>query len=704
MNQVDFDIRNNVAVINMIAPPVNSLGLPMREAILESFHRACSDENVKAIVISSAGKLFCGGADISEFGTNLPFTEPSLPSLCSILEASDKIIVGAINGMALGGGCELALACDYRIAMPQAKMGLPEVALGILPGAGGTQRMPRLAGVELALDMVVSGKPVSAGKLFEAGAIDRLYDLDGGDSTFLEEAIAYAIELVDSAAELKTCADISIDNSSLSDSFFDDYRAAIARRSRGFYAPERCIQAIEAACNLPLSEGLRKEGELFKECMNTPQARAQQHVFFAERAATKIPGVDSKAPIRDIKKVAIIGSGTMGGGIAMNFINAGIETTLLDLNAEALKQGISVIQNNYDISVKKGRFTQEQVDQTMDLLDSTTNYADISDADLVIEAVFEKMEIKKQVFQTLDEVCKSGAILATNTSTLDVNEIADVTKRPEDVIGLHFFSPANVMRLLEIVRGDKTANDVLLTAIKTAKKIGKSPAVAGVCWGFIGNRMLEPYGRETYRLILEGATAAQIDRVLYDFGLAMGYPSMIDLAGIDVGYMTRHGNEDALYSRDPAYSIIGDKLYELGRYGQKTGRGFYIYDGRDKQEDPEVESLAIDLAKELGIKRREISDQEILERTMYVLINEGAQILDEGIAYRAGDIDIVYCYGYAFPAHKGGPMQYADETGLDTVLAGINKYRHELGEYGEEWFKPAPLLESMAAENKRFND
>jgi len=696
-----YEVRNHVAVITLNSPPVNGLGQPLRSGILEGFEKASADDSVVAIVINSATKLFCGGSDISEFGSELAFATPSLPDLCNTLETSAKPIVAAINGMALGGGCELTLACDYRIALPHAKVGLPEVHLGLLPGAGGTQRLPRLAGAELALQMITSGAPMAASKALAAGIIDRLHE---DDSDFLEAAIAYAQELVDTQAPLRDCAELSVDTSALNENFFADFRNSIARRTRGFFAPERCIECVEAACELPLAEGLAKEAQLFQDCMNTSQARAQQHIFFAERAATKIPGVNPKTPLRSIKKVAIIGSGTMGGGIAMNFLNVGIETVMLDLNGEALERGLGVIQNNYDISAKKGRMSQAQVAERMALLTSTTDYADISDVDLVIEAVFENMEIKKKVFQTLDEVCKPGAILASNTSTLDVNEIAAVTQRPEDVIGLHFFSPANVMKLLEIVRAEKTADDVIMSTIKMAQSINKVPVVAGVCWGFIGNRVLEPYGREAARLVLEGASPAQIDKVLFDFGLAMGLPSMIDLAGIDVGYLTRQGNKEAFYGRDPAYTAICDKLHELGRFGQKTGRGFYIYEGRDKQEDPEVMQLATELAQANGVTQREISDQEILERTIFMMINEGAQVLDEGIAYRSSDIDTIYCNGYGFPAHRGGPMQYADEIGLDTVLNAINKYRDQLGEYGELWFKPAPLLQKLAAEGKSFKD
>ncbi|TQV86088.1 3-hydroxyacyl-CoA dehydrogenase [Exilibacterium tricleocarpae] len=688
----------NIAVITMDSPPVNGLGHALRRSLLDDFERALADDGIAAIVIASAGKLFCGGADISEFGGDSALREPNLPQVLNRLEESPKPVVAAVNGMALGGGMELALVCDYRFAGAAARFGLPEVNLGILPGAGGTQRLPRLAGVPLALEMITSGRPISVDKAQQAGLVDRRHN-DTGE--FLDAAITYAAELVDSGASVHSCATLSVDTTDLPDNFFADFRRSIARRTRGLYAPERCIQAVEAACTLPLAEGLQREGELFIECMNTPQARAQQHLFFAERAATKVPGVDPKTPVRNIEKVAVIGSGTMGGGIAMNFLNAGIPVTVLDLNAEALERGAEVIRNNYAITAKKGKLTEAQVEQRMELLTTTTEYASIAGVDLVIEAVFENMDIKKKVFTTLDEVCKPGAILATNTSTLDVDEIAAVTKRPQDVIGLHFFSPANVMRLLEIVRGKATADDVIVTSIKMAQAIKKIPVVVGVCFGFVGNRMLEPYSREASRLLLEGATPAQVDRVLYDFGLAMGIFSMGDLAGIDVSFLVREGIRDQI-AHDPGYQKISDKLYALGRYGQKTGRGFYIYEGRERQEDPEVVTLAEEIAAELGIERREISDQEILERTIYMLINEGAQILDEGIAYRSSDCDIVYCNGYGFPIGRGGPMQYADEIGLDTVLAAIEKYRQQLGAYGEMWFKPAPLLQRLVKEGKQF--
>lgn len=699
MKPVTYKTQGNIATICLDHPPVNSLSHELRIAILETFQAATADADIKAIVIASNGKLFSAGADIVEFASGQAFAEPNLPALCNAIDDSEKLVVAALNGSALGGGCELALACDHRFALSGVKMGLPEVNLGLIPGAGGTQRLPRLAGPEIALDMIASGKPMAALKLLEAGVVDRLHE-DSDD--FLQAAIAYAEELLEANTPARSFSQIKVDSEDLPDDFFPATRSRILSRSRGMLAPERAIDAIEFACNSSLSEGLSQEAEIFQECMKSPQARALQHLFFAEREVVKIPGIDPGLPARQINKVAIIGSGTMGGGIAMNFVNAGIETKILDLSAEALERGLAAVRKNYEISVKKGRFTETQVQGFLSLLGSTTDYSDIADADLVIEAVFEKIEIKKQVFETLDRVCAPGTILATNTSTLDVNEIASVTSRPGDVIGLHFFTPANVMRLLEVVRGEKTADDVIVSAIGIARKIKKVPVVVGVCWGFIGNRMLEVYGRESDRMILEGASPAQIDRVLYDFGLPMGYPCVIDLAGLDIGYLIRQGNAEAFYGRDPNYAAVADKLYELGRYGQKTGRGFYQYQGREKTEDPEVLEIASSLAKDCGMAQREISDQEIFERIIYAMINEGAQILDEGIALRAGDIDIVYCNGYGFPVYRGGPMHYADEIGLEKVLQTIERYRQALGTYGDEWFKPAPLLQKLVAEGKKF--
>ncbi len=694
-----YEVQGNVAIITLNSPPVNGLGLALRTAIKEGFDKATVDNNVAAIILASSGKIFCGGADISEFTRpDLAGASPNLPEIIDAIERSSKPVVAAINGMALGGGLELALGADYRIAEAKAKVGLPEVNLGILPGGGGTQRLPRLCGAQMAVEMIVSGVPCPATKALKAGIIDRISEND-----LLADAISYAKELVDTNAVLRDCNDLSVDTTDLPETFFADFRASIARKTKGFFAPERCIQAVEASIALPLAEGLKKEQELFMACLQTPQARAQQHLFFAERSATKVPGVDPKTPKRKIAKVAIIGSGTMGGGIAMNFMNVGIPVIMLDLNGEALERGIGVIRKNYEFTAKKGKLTAEQVEERMGLLTGTTEYAGLSDVDLVIEAVFEKMEVKHAVFKSLDEVCKPGCIMASNTSTLNIDEIAAVTSRPQDVLGLHFFSPANVMRLLEIVRCEKTADDVLVTCIQLAQQIRKVPVVVGVCFGFVGNRMLEPYGREGMRLLLEGATPSQIDKALTNFGMAMGLCSMGDLAGLDVGYFVRQGRQEFI-GHDKSYSIIGDKLCEMGRYGQKTGRGLYIYEGRNQQEDPEVLALAADLAKELGIERREISDEEIVERMIYMMINEGALILEEGKAYRSSDCDLIYANGYGFPWWRGGPMQYADEIGLDKVLATIKKYRSELGEHGDMWFTPAPLLEQLVAEGKQFKD
>lgn len=697
---VTYRLEGNVAVITLNNLPVNSLGHALRTGIFNAYQQATADTAVEAIVLASAGKIFSAGADITEFGSEQSFSEPNLPTLCNSIEESQKPVIAAVNGMALGGGFELVLAADYRIALPSTKVGLPEVNLGILPGTGGTQRVPRLAGPKLAVEMITSGAPINAAKALGAGLLDRVCDA-GAD--LLGAAIAYARELLENQAPLRSCADLSVDTRELPDNFFNDFRKSIARKTRGYYAPERCIQAVEAACELPLAEGLEREAELFKECSDTPQARAQQHLFFAERASSVIPGVDRKAPLRDVKKVAVIGAGLMGGGIAMNFVNAGIPVTLLDMNAEGLERGLGNIRKNYEISAKRGRLTQEQVEANMALFTGTTEYSDLGDVDLVIEAVFENMEVKKKVFATLDGVCKPGCIMASNTSTLDVNEIAAVTERPQDVLGLHFFSPANVMKLLEIIKTDTTADDVLMTTVKLAQKIKKVPVVVGVCYGFVGNRMVAPYSREAFRVILEGATPEQSDTALTNFGMAMGAVSMGDMAGIDIGVMAAEANKSE-WEADKTYQALQFKLKEMGRLGQKTGRGVYIYEGRDKLNDPETVDMARAIANEHNISQRDITEQDVVERTILMLANEGAKILDEGIAYRSGDIDLVYIYGYGFPAYRGGPMQYADELGLTKVVEILNKHREQLGAYGDMWFKPAPLLVRLAAEGKSFKD
>jgi len=691
-NGVDVTMRGDVAVITLDNPPVNAWSFGQREAFVEAYRNLCADATVRAIIVTGGGSAFCAGADIAEFATGRFYDSPNLMEVLQPLYDSNKLTVAAVNGVALGGGLETALACHYRFASPAAKVGVPEVHLGLLPGAGGTQALPRVAGVQTALDMIVSGKPVAAAQAAAAGIIDRLHD-SGAD--FVDAAVQYANELLAQDAPLRSAAKEAVTTTGLADTFFDDYRESIARRSRGFLAPAKCIEAVEAACELPFAEGLKREGELFRECLDSPQARAQQHLFFAEREAGKIPGVAKDTKQRPVDSVAIIGSGTM------NFVQAGVPVMILDLDEVALERGIATIRRNYEISASKGRMSTEQVEACMTLITTTTSYDHLAVADLVIEAVFEDMGVKKKVFAALDGVCKPGAILATNTSTLDINEIAASISRPQDVIGLHFFSPANVMRLLEVVRADVTAPDVIATCLGMAKRIRKQAVVVGVCFGFVGNRMFEPYLRESHRLVLEGATPAQIDKVLYDFGMAMGPLSVSDLAGNDIGYLVRESRRDAI-AHDPGYNLIGDRLVALGRNGQKTGRGFYIYEGRDKHEDPEVVELAKEIAAELGIERREVPDDEILVRCVYPLINEGAEILREGIAYRSGDIDIVWTNGYGFPVWRGGPMQYADEIGVAKVLEGMNRYREKLGDYGEMWFRPSPLLEELGASSGRF--
>ncbi|WP_371234486.1 3-hydroxyacyl-CoA dehydrogenase NAD-binding domain-containing protein [Pseudomonas sp. QE6] len=691
---VHYRIEDGLALIGLARPPVNALGQPLRAAILDACERAAADASVQAIILFGEHGLFCAGADISEFGTDASFAAPDLPGLLLRLTELGKPLIAAIGTLALGGGLELALACGYRISEPTARLGLPEINLGLLPGAGGTQRLPRLIGVAPALDMMISGQPIGAGRALELGLLDRLA---GSIESLLDDARAFARELLAQGAPARRASRLDNPGESVATDFFSQFRAANEPRWKSRLAPRLVLAAVEAACNLPLNEGLAREGALFKEAEASAQSAALRHVFFAEREAGRIPGVGNDTPLRGIDKVAVIGAGTMGGGIAMNFVNAGIPVALLELKSESLDRGLANIRKNYEISVKRGKLTAEQLEQRMELLFGTVDYDDLADADLVIEAVFEKLEIKQQVFRTLDQVCKPGAILASNTSSLDVDVIAATTSRPQDVIGLHFFSPANVMRLLEVVRGKATAPDVLATTMKIAKRIGKLPVISGVCFGFIGNRMLEPYNREAHRLVLEGATPAQVDAVLTSIDMNMGVLSMIDLAGVDVNFLVREANRAAT-EHDPSYHIVGNELYKLGRFGQKTGRGFYLYEGRERKEDPEVPALAERIAAELGVARREsISPQEIHDRCLFMLINEGIQLLDEGIALRASDVDLVWINGYGFPAHLGGPMHYAEQLGLDKVLAGIRHYRQELGAYGEMWFQPAPLLERLVA-------
>ncbi|HAD09825.1 MAG TPA: 3-hydroxyacyl-CoA dehydrogenase [Porticoccaceae bacterium] len=689
---VTYSTQGAIGVIKVNNPPVNALCQSVRAGLKESVETLLADDNIKAIVLACEGRTFIAGADINEFATGLG--EPGLVPVIGTMETAAKPIVAAIHGTALGGGLEVALGCHYRVAASTALVGLPEVNLGLLPGAGGTQRLPRLVGAQTALDMIVGGGHVPAPKARELGIVD---DIIEGD--LLEAAIGYAENLIAEGKGPRAIRDIKPEPAD--GSVFDNYAAGIARKQRGFLAPFHIIKAIRAAFELPFDQGMAREQELFEELMASPEAKAQQHIFFAEREVAKVPGLPKDTPVRTIQTGAVIGAGTMGGGIAMNFANAGIPVKLLDMSQENLNKGLAVIRGNYENTAKKGRISPADVEQRMGLIEPVLSYDDIKDVDIVIEAVFENMDIKKDVFKTLDTTCKPGAILATNTSTLDVDEIASVTGRPQDVIGMHFFSPANVMRLLENVRGEKTADDVINTVMKFSKKLGKIGVLVGVCDGFVGNRMLHARTRESAFLVEEGATPEQVDKVLYDYGFPMGPFTMADMAGLDVGYKVREERRKAgkIEKRD---SVWIDKIVEMGRHGQKTKAGIYTYeDGRTAIPDPEIAALIAQCAKDAGIEQREVSDQEILERCLYPMINEGALILEEGIAARPLDIDIIWINGYGFPAYKGGPMFWADQIGLDKIVAAYRKYAEQ---FGEHYWQPAPLLAKLAKEGKGFYD
>lgn len=673
-------------------PPVNALSVGVRRGLVECLQEALADEEAKAVVVKCAGRTFIAGADITEFGR--PLEEPGLDVVIRSLEQSPKPVIAAIHGTALGGGLETALGCHFRLAAPSAQLGLPEVKLGIIPGAGGTQALPRLIGVKPALEMITSGEPVKAARAKELGLVDEIIDeqLDG--------AGAFAEKVVAENVPLRRISELTISTDGAAE-LFAEFRKELAKSRRGFDAPQRCVDAVEAATRLPFEKGLEKEREIFIECLGSTQSAAQRHIFFAERQVSKIPDVPKDTPVKAIGTAAVVGAGTMGGGIAMNFANAGIPVYVLEVSQEALEKGLAVVKKNYAASVSKGRMSQAEMDKRMGLIRPVLSYDELRDVDIVIEAVFEEMDIKKEVFQKLDAVCKPDAILATNTSTLDINEIAAATSRPQQVIGTHFFSPANVMKLLEIVRGGKTSKEVIATAMALAKTIRKVGVLVGVCDGFVGNRMIHHYLREAMFLLEEGALPPQVDRVLYDFGMPMGPFQMSDLAGLDVGWRIRK-RQAATRPKDERYSAIADKLCERGRFGQKTGAGFYRYEpgNRVPIPDPEVEALIVAESEARGIPRREIGDQEILERCIYPLINEGARILEEGIALRASDIDVIYVYGYGFPVYRGGPMFYADTVGVDVVYETICRY-HE--RHGKLW-EPAPLLTRLAEKGQSFAD
>lgn len=688
---VTYRADGDVGVISINYPPVNALGHGVRTGLVECLRQGLADDAVKALVVIGEGRTFPAGADIREFGT--PPTDPWLPEVVNEYEASGKLVVAAIHGTALGGGLEVALGCDYRVALDSARVGLPEVKLGLLPGAGGTQRLPRLVGAQAALDMIVSGNPITAAKGKQLGVIDEVVDGD-----LLEGALAYARKLIADNAPLRKASEGQVE---AAPELFADFEKSIARRSRGFLAPFHCIKAVQAAAELPFDEGAKRERELFQELVTSSQSEAQRHVFFAERAVAKIPGLDPKTPQRDINRVGIIGAGTMGGGIAMNFLNAGIPVTLLEVKQEALDKGLAIIRKNYEATAKKGRITQDKVEQCMALITPTVSYDDLADVDLVIEAVFENMAVKKEVFGKLDEVCKPGAILASNTSTLDVDEIAAATKRPQDVVGTHFFSPANVMKLMENVRGAKTADDVLVTIMALSKRIGKVGVLVGVCDGFVGNRMLHQRRAEAVALVNEGATPAQVDKVLFDLGFPMGPFAMGDLAGLDIGYSIRQGQREADPENGPEHNWM-DALVEQGRKGQKTQAGVFDYvDGSRTPMPSDVTAELIDAYRQShDITPRTIGDDEVLERCMYAMVNEGAKILEEGIAQRALDIDIVWIYGYGFPRYRGGVMFWADQIGVAKIYDRVKALYEETGK--PHW-QPAALLERLARDGGSFH-
>jgi len=700
----DYQVHGDIAVITLNNPPVNGLGYATRIGITDGLAKANADAAVKGIVITGAGKAFSGGADIKEFGTPKALQEPNLLSVIFAVENSAKPVVAALHTVAMGGGLELALGCHYRIAAPGCNVALPEVKLGLIPGAGGTQRLPRVLGVEAALNMIVSGEPVKSEMLSMLPG-QKLFDKMATSAESLPaEALTFAREVAAKHADgsAKPLVRNMPCKHPLGDAYFQFARNMVGGMSKNYPAPLKCIEAVEAATKKKFDDGMLFEREIFINLMWTPECRALRHIFQAERAASKIPDVPEDTPKRDIKSIAVIGAGTMGGGISMNFLNAGIPVKMLEMKQEALDRGIATIRKNYEAQVKKGKLKQDKYEQRMALLSTTLNYEDLKDADMVIEAVFEEMGVKEAVFKKLDEVMKPGAILASNTSTLDVNKIASFTRRPQDVIGTHFFSPANVMKLLEVVRGAKTAKDVLATVMAIGKKIKKTSVVSGVCDGFIGNRMIEQYSRQAGFLLDEGCTPQQVDKAIEKFGFAMGPFRMGDLAGNDIGWAIR--KRRALERPNMLYSRTADKLCELGRFGQKTGAGWYDYQAGKRDAIPSklVEDMIAEHRKGLGITPRKVSDEEIVQRLVYSLVNEAAHILEEGIASKASDIDMVYLTGYGFPIYRGGPMLYADQVGLFNVVQSMKRFALNPHDDASFW-QPAPLLAKLVAEGKNFN-
>ena len=699
-----YQVIDGIAVVTMNNPPVNGLGFDTRRGIADGFDQANADPAVKAIVLTGAGKAFSGGADIREFDSPKSLAEPNLLTLIKLAEASAKPIVAAIHTVCMGGGLELSLGCHYRVASPGAAIALPEVKIGLIPGAGGTQRLPRVLGVEAALNMIVSGEPVKSEMLAMLPG-QKLFDkLAASPESLAEEALAFAREMAAKHADgsaFPLVRNLPCKHKD-GDAYFQFARNMVKGMAKNFPAPAKCVDAVEAATKKKFNDGMVFEREIFINLMWTPECKSLRHLFTAERAASKIPDVPEDTPKREIASVAVIGAGTMGGGISMNFLNAGIPVKILEMKQEALDRGIATIRKNYEAQVKKGKLKQDKYEQRMSLLSTTLSYDEIGSADLVIEAVFEEIGVKEAVFKELDRVMKPGAILASNTSTLDVNKIANFTKRPQDVVGMHFFSPANVMKLLEVVRGEKTAKDVLATVMGVAKKIKKTAVVSGVCDGFIGNRMIERYSQQAGFMLDEGATPQQVDKAIEKFGFAMGPFRMGDLAGNDIGWAIR--KRRIVEKPDMKYSKTADLLCEMGRFGQKTGAGWYDYQAGKRDAIPSklVEEMIEKHRKDAGITPRKISDEEIVQRLVYALVNEAAHILEEGIASKASDIDMVYLTGYGFPIHRGGPMLYADQVGLFNVVQSMKRFAQNPHDDAKFW-QPAPLLARLVAEGKSFN-
>jgi len=696
MDNLSYGVRGDVAVLTLNNPPVNGLSYGLRCDLLEAFDRAINDPQVRALVLTGGEGLFSGGADLREFGTPKSYQEPNLLSVIAALDSSPKPLVAAIAGNCLGGGLELALSCHWRVAKADAMLGLPEVKLGLLPGAGGTQRLPRAVGLETALNMILSGEPRKASSFAATALVDLVVE-----GELLPAALDFARRVVSEERPLRRLRDQSID-ASAAEPYLQFARNTVRTIAKNLPAPMQCIDAVAAAVNKPFDEGMKIERAAFIQLMNTPESRALRHVFAAERAASKVDGLPADTPLREIRKVGIVGAGTMGGGIAMSFANAGLPVVLLEVNQAALDRGLSTIRKNYEVSLTRGKISQDQLDARMARIEPTLRYEDLAATDLVIEAVFEELSAKQAVFETLDKTLRRGAILASNTSTLDLNRIAQFTSRPGDVIGLHFFSPANVMRLLEVVRGERTSADVLATAMQLAKRIRKVAVVSGVCDGFIGNRMLARYGAAANDLLNLGASPQQVDRALEQFGMAMGIFRVGDLAGLDIGWAIRKRRGAEHPELD--LSSVADRICEAGRYGQKTGAGWYRYDPgrREPLSDPAVEQIIEQWRKERGYTPRTVRDGEIVERCIYALVNEGARILEDGIAQRASDIDVVYLNGYGFPGHRGGPMHYANEVGLPNVVRALRRIAAESPADAAAW-TPAALLERLAKEGKNFS-